>query len=463
MSLSSKRWTENDKVHTVHKQKKLPDFEPSTPACRLKNAIPPRLHNKRIIMSMSVLRRLGARLSNSRPTVLVIGGGATGTGIAAEAARRGFKVTLVERGNLGCGTSSHFHGILHSGARYAVNDRATAAECYQENQFLRTLIPSAVHDTGGIFIALNSTEAAHGDTWLKACQVAGIPVQEISPSEALRREPALSPEVQRAFLVPDGFIDGAEVIQLNRHAAESAAVSATILEHTAVEKLTVRSGQIRSADLRDTRTGARHTMRCDYVLNASGVWSGRVAELAGVPLHMIFDKGTMITFRDEFTRAVINRCRPESDGDLLVPSGHGSILGTTARIIPDPDKCLPTQEEVDALMREGKAIVPALARAEATYIYAGVRPLFSPSGKEDTIPSAGTRGISRSFHVLDHVDDGVSNFISVIGGKVTLYRRMAVSTVDMLALKSGQPRQTTLSAVRASAAAGVDQYGPDSR
>jgi glycerol-3-phosphate dehydrogenase len=95
--------------------------------------------------------------------VLIIGGGATGAGIAAEAARRGFSVTLVERGGLGAGTSGSFHGMLHSGARYVVNDPAVAAACYAENQRLRRLIPSAIVDTGGLFVAMTEEEAQHAD------------------------------------------------------------------------------------------------------------------------------------------------------------------------------------------------------------------------------------------------------------------------------------------------------------
>lgn len=378
-----------------------------------------------------------SKVRGQRPRVVVIGGGATGTGIAAEAAKRGYSVVLVERGELGSGTSSHFHGILHSGGRYAVNDPQTATECYQENQILRMSIPSAVTDTGGLFVALNYREAEHAELWLKAATAAGIPVQEISITEALKREPHLSHKLTRAFTVPDGFIKGDEVIKINRRSATEARVPATFLTHHRVTGFELSHGRISAVNVASQNGGAAETIMCDYVISAAGVWAGQVARLAYVDLPMVFDKGTMITFKQELTRAVINRCRPEADGDLLVPSGHGSIMGTTARVIGDPDDCVPTQEECNVLMHEGIEMVPQLARADATRIYAGVRPLFgTPSGSNDTAAS-NTRAISRSFKVLDHEPNGVSNFMSVVGGKVTLYRRMAAAAVDLLGQKSG--------------------------
>src|SRR5438045_985805 len=92
--------------------------------------------------------------------LVVIGGGATGVGIARDAAMRGFKVTLVERSNLGSGTTGNFHGLLHSGVRYVVNDPATALQCFQENRILKRIATTAITDTGGFFLALNDEEVA---------------------------------------------------------------------------------------------------------------------------------------------------------------------------------------------------------------------------------------------------------------------------------------------------------------
>lgn len=382
-----------------------------------------------IVVSMSV----STASKTFSPHLVVIGGGATGTGIAREAAARGLHVTLLERGSLGGGTSGHFHGMLHSGARYVVNDPHVAASCYKENQRLRAVLPSAISATGGMFVALNEEESAHGEVLMHACLKAGIPAREITIEQALKAEPHLTHQLKRAFLVPDGFIDGGEVIRLNRQVAESANSPATFLEQHTVTGFKTKNATVYAVTVKDTRTNTTYDIKADYVINAAGVWSGRVASLAGVPFTMVYDQGTMISFKRRFSNGVLNRCRPEDDGDLLVTSPSHSIMGTTSRIIKNPDECIPTQEEVDVLLREGAALVPQLQHADVTKIYAGVRPLLS-AGDADAQQS--TRAISRSYKIIDHSDTGVTNMLSIIGGKVTLYRLMAEDAVQTILYKS---------------------------
>ena len=88
------------------------------------------------------------------PRIVVIGGGATGCGVARDLSLRGYKVILIEYGDLGSGTSSRFHGMLQSGARYAVSDTAYAAECYRERETISKIIPGAVELIGGVFVSL---------------------------------------------------------------------------------------------------------------------------------------------------------------------------------------------------------------------------------------------------------------------------------------------------------------------
>ena len=391
----------------------------------------------------------------SHQTVVVVGGGATGAGIARDAALRGFQVIVVERSELASGTTGHFHGILHSGARYAVLDPATAAECYAENQILRQIAPSAITDTGGLFLAMNAAEATYADGLMAACTAAGIPVAEISVAAVLKQEPHIASTLKRAFTVPDAFVAGLSLVKLNQQSALRAAIPATFLTRHSVISMQRQGDAIRSVQVRDEQNGTVTDIACDYVINAAGVWAGAVTDMAKVKLAMVYDKGTMMAYEGKYSSAVLNRCRAQDDGDLLVPTtplNDGgevySVLGTTARVIPSLDDCQPTQEEVDKLLREGAEMVPSLRTAHVIQIYAGIRPLQNPQKSQNILsdrqaPSGllvqnNTRGISRSFHVIDHSSDGVSNFISVVGGKVTIYRLMAEKTVDLLCQKSGR-------------------------
>src|SRR4051812_13691893 len=119
--------------------------------------------------------------------VLVIGGGATGLGTAWDAALRGFDVVLVERADLVEGTSGRFHGLLHSGGRYVVNDPVAARECVEENALLRRLMPDCIEDTGGLFVSTPADDPAYADRFLEACPAASLPVEELEVAEALRR------------------------------------------------------------------------------------------------------------------------------------------------------------------------------------------------------------------------------------------------------------------------------------
>src|ERR1700758_4043480 len=112
--------------------------------------------------------------------VLVIGGGATGAGIAWDAALRGFDVVLADRHDLAQGTSGRFHGLLHSGGRYVVKDPMAARECYAENIVLRRIAADCIEDTGGLFVTTPIDDPGYAEKFRQGCAATGIPVEEIS-------------------------------------------------------------------------------------------------------------------------------------------------------------------------------------------------------------------------------------------------------------------------------------------
>src|SRR5919198_1738695 len=107
--------------------------------------------------------------------VLVIGGGSTGAGVVHDAALRGLSAVLVERRDLADGTTGRFHGLLHSGARYAVKDPDAAVECIKENAIVRRIAADCVEDTGGLFVCTPWDDPANGDTFVEGCRGTGIP------------------------------------------------------------------------------------------------------------------------------------------------------------------------------------------------------------------------------------------------------------------------------------------------
>src|SRR5512146_3538313 len=138
----------------------------------------------------------------SRPHAIIIGAGFTGTATAHDLALRGFDVTVVERGNICNGTSGRTHGLLHSGGRYAVKDQESAIECIDENMILRKIVPQVIEPNGGLFIALNDSDLAYAEDFIEGCSACHIPIQQLTPKEALAMEPNINPHLLLAFLIP---------------------------------------------------------------------------------------------------------------------------------------------------------------------------------------------------------------------------------------------------------------------
>ena len=139
--------------------------------------------------------------------VIIIGGGATGAGTARDCSRRGLRVLLVERFDISTGATGRNHGLLHSGARYAVTDQESAKECIKENMILRRIASHCVEETDGLFLTLPEDDIAYQAKFVEACSQAGIRAEIIDPKEALRLEPSANPSLVGAVRVPDGAVD----------------------------------------------------------------------------------------------------------------------------------------------------------------------------------------------------------------------------------------------------------------
>jgi glycerol-3-phosphate dehydrogenase len=365
--------------------------------------------------------------------VLVIGGGSTGAGVVRDAALRGISTILVERGDLATGTTGRFHGLLHSGGRYAVKDPAAAAECVEENAILRRTAADCIEDTGGLFVTTRWDDPAFGDEFLRGCRETGVSVEEISVAEALRIEPRIDRSISRAFTVPDGSIDPWKLVSGCVRSARDH--GAEILPYHRVLDLEGRDGRVVGATVENGLTGERVSIRAEVVVNAAGAWAGQIAELAGCGVTVLPGKGIMIAMNHRLVNTVVNRCKPPADGDILVPIRTVSVIGTTDVRVADPDALEVTQQEVDEMLDEGEKLVPGFREARALRVWAGARPLFSAEDVADT------REVSRSHALIDHAErEGVEGLVTIIGGKTTTFRLMAEAAVDAVARHLGVER-----------------------
>ena len=360
--------------------------------------------------------------------VVVIGGGATGTGVLRDLSMRGIPALLVEKADLASGTSSRFHGLLHSGARYAVNDPAAARECIQENTILRRIGKSCVEETEGYFVRTPGDDPAFEPLWVSACRACGIEVTEIPVAEALRREPNLTPDALAVYRVPDSAVDGFRLVWHNVMSARR--YGGDIRTYCRVTAINSVNGKITGVTLLDSKSGKTETIPCELVINATGSWAGEVAHLAGIGVSVTPDRGTLLAFNHRFTNRVVNRLRKSTDGDIFVPHGSITIFGTTSIPTDKPDDTRPRSEDVLYLLKEGEPLFPKIHNYRILRAFAGTRPLYSPS-------AATGRAATRNFVILDHAGEGLEGMITVTGGKFTSYRLMAEKTVDAAAAKLG--------------------------
>ena len=351
---------------------------------------------------------------------------------------RGFRAVLLERVDLGQGTTGRFHGLLHSGGRYVTSDPQSATECAEESAIVRRIAADAVEDTGGLFVTTPADDPGYAEPFLAGCRATGVAVQEIPVAEALAREPRVNPRISRAFEVQDGAIDAWKLLWGNARSAREH--GARILTYHWVTSILRDGDRVVGAVARDDRGGGDVRIEAAFTINAGGVWAGQIADMAGCHgVTVVPGKGIMIAMNHRLVSTVINRCDPPGDGDILVPIRTTCVIGTTDVRADDPDDLSIGRDEVQQMLDAGEVIVPGFREARAMHVWTGARPLFHDERASED--EADTRHMSRGLAVVDHAKrDGVTGFLTITGGKLTTYRLMARIVVDTMCAQLGEER-----------------------
>ena len=376
--------------------------------------------------------RLFAGIEGARFDVAVIGGGITGAGVARDAAMRGLSVALIEAEDFASGTSSRSSKMIHGGLRYLpMGDVALVREAASERKAVQAIAPHLARETPFVIPARSAGAIARLRAGLWAFEkLGGVPKSrkhEVwSQAELKDREPAIaSGELAGAVVYPEYLTDDARLTLANVRSA--AAHGAICLNHARVTAIVAERGSATGLEIVDGE-GRRARLFAKTIVNAAGPWvdAVRTLEEPGAPTRLQLSKGVHIVVdRDRLpvTRTVI---MPAADrrSVFAVPKGRATYIGTTDAFYPRAELWPRIERaDVDYLIAAAARCfaTPALRAADISSAWSGVRPLVAEAGKSAS-------EVSRK----DEVWIGPAGVISIGGGKLTAYRRMAERVVDRI-------------------------------
>lgn len=367
--------------------------------------------------------------------LLVIGGGITGAGVARDAAMRGLTVALVDRQDFGAGTSSRSSRLVHGGLRYLEQFRwALVFEALAERRILLRIAPHLVRP---LAFALPVHRGDRVPRWklglglllydLLALGGNVRPHRQFGKRGFLAREPLIrANELRGGAVYWDAQCDDARLViaTIRSAMAHGAAVS----NYAAVRDLVWSEGRVDGAVVADELTGAIERIQAHVVINATGPWTDhlrRLEDQKAIPL-LRPTKGAHVLVRTDRIghRHAITLTSP-IDGRVMfvLPWGEHSYIGTTdTDSTVSPDEVAPDEEDVRYLLRSVNALFPMahLSPDDVLAGWAGLRPLLAAD------PDARASDVSREHRIVE----GSGRMLTVAGGKLTTYRRMATDVVD---------------------------------
>lgn len=363
--------------------------------------------------------------------IAIIGGGATGMGVAVDAAARGFSVALIEAHDFGKGTSSRSTKLVHGGVRYLEQGNVPLVmSALKERGLLRQNAPHLVHDLAFVVPNYSWWEAPFYGIGLKLYDLLagkyGFGASRLlSREDTLERLPALSSEgLTGGVVYYDGQFDDARLlVHLAMTAAEHGAALVNYCAATALTR--DADGYINGLTARDEESGVEFSIKAHVVVNATGVFTDSIRRMADPKADelVVTSQGIHLVFDPSFLKSETALMVPRtSDGRVLfVIPWHGhAVAGTTDTPVDAPSlEPRPFDEEIEFILETaGRYLSHQPTREDILSVYVGLRPLVKGDGK--------TSALSRDH--LIHVDP--SGLLTITGGKWTTYRHMAEDCVD---------------------------------
>lgn len=386
--------------------------------------------------------------------LIVIGAGINGAGIARDAAMRGLRVLLLDKGDLASGTTSWSTRLIHGGLRYLeYGEIGLVRESLRERERLLSLAPHLVRPLT-MLIPIYAGQR-RGPLQIRAGMLAYDLLSldkslehhhMLSRTETLKRAPGLLPERLRgAALYYDAQVEYAERLVLE-NVLSARAYGAQVLTYARVERFIIEEGAVRGVEFADLQTGRRSRARAALTVNVSGPWVDQLlCTLEHPPPRLIGGtKGSHIVV-EGFAGAPPDALYVEAHEDgrpfFIIPWNGLYLIGTTDTPYEgDLDKVSTDEREIAYLIKETNRVIPSarLTPSSVLYTYSGVRPLANLANDEGRGASA---VLTRRHFVYDH-GERLAGLLSIIGGKLTTYRNLSEQAVDLIFKKLGRRAPT---------------------
>jgi glycerol-3-phosphate dehydrogenase len=380
--------------------------------------------------------------------VLVVGMGATGAGVALDAASRGLRVAVVDKGDLASGTSSKSSKLVHGGLRYLENyEFGLVREGVRERQLLMRLAPHLVRPMDFLYPVWPDTAKRRllglGLTTYDVFALASLGArgsatrrhEKVDADEAVALAPALADSgLVYSYLYGDSATDDARLVLAVVQAARR--FGSLVVTHAEVTGLTAEHGRVVGATVLDHLGGSTVHLRARHVVNATGVWVDRLQgfEEPGREAVVQPSKGVhLVVPHERLPLLQASVLLPSKQGDgrsmFAIPWGRQTILGTTDTPYGGQlDDLALTAEDLEYVLAAGNAVFKRdLAEDDVLGAWVGVRPLIRKPG------SGSMSDISRRHTLVE----GAVGLLTITGGKLTTYRRMAKDVVDRIVEKDG--------------------------
>jgi len=373
--------------------------------------------------------------------IVVVGGGATGLGVAVDAATRGYNVVLLEQSDFAKGTSSRSTKLVHGGVRYlAQGDISLVLEALHERGLLRQNAPHLVKNQAFIIPSYDWWDGPFYTVGMKVYDMMagklGLgPSEHISKEETLKAIPNLDEEgLNGGVIYYDGQFDDARLaINLAQTAVENGAIALNYMKVTGLLK--DRRQLVRGVRVRDEENGEELQVNAKVVINATGVFVDDILKMdnAEAPKLVRPSQGVHIVLDKSFLQGDSAIMIPKtSDGRVLfaVPWHDKVVVGTTDTPLDEPSlEPRALEEEIEFILgTAAQYLKKDPSRRDALSVFAGLRPLAAPQGEDQS-----TKEISRSHKLIV----SLSGLVTITGGKWTTYRKMAEDTVNKAAMVGG--------------------------